>query len=523
MTSEYVDGPRSASRTGPKNAAPWRKLVAFAMVSIMVVSAFALIAPRASNKAAAPVEQPAQTEHSGTLRSISYEVSNIGWSWIKPSDYSKLGRCDHTVPGINQWYDMRINYSDTRIHDSYPYVIAYNGYSDNLVNQASYKYLTADWTTHMFYQLKVDAENITELSTGVGGDPWIVPIMLPGGTSQDGGWVNMSLYVNYLKDQEYTDIKAGTHYANTFYGVDAANFTAYWKGQTNDGWLAEIQGHWDFSRRAAHKFLGLPGTGDLVTEYNAVGSANIAWKWRAEWFADGDVGCLLDIYAAYDFHMITGNSPGSIIYVKLDTLNSTQDKIALWFYSVSWGAEYLLMRYLEEVGIEHNFQPSREDWYLNGTFGPVNGDIHERMTTDYHATAWKDPDAYNNPTWMIEPQHSDYTADAPGDIYASKFDPYYWTYYGASWRPTRMCYAPGVSAYGKGVHYWQSPMDWNLSADQSLVIKLPSSTRLGHRAVLEHELQQSSRCRDGDTVERRKRRVRAGSRVSGDAVQHDLL
>jgi hypothetical protein len=461
----------------------WKKYIAFAMVAIMVVSAFVMVAPNFSKKTLAPEDDSARSEVNGAVRSVSYEISNMGWTWLKPTDYSKLGRSNHSNPGINQWYVPRnTNYNDTIIHNSYPYVIAYNGYSGFLASQAKYKYLTASWTTHMFYQLKIDAENITLLATGPQKDPGIVPIFHTGADpdADDGGWVNMSLYQNYLTDQEVADIKAGVHYANTFYGVSASEYTTIWKAAQypNDGWFSEIQGHWDFSRRAAHKFLGLPGVGNLVTEYNVVGDVAMATNWENQWIADGDIGMPLDIYATYDYSILTGNGPVTI-WIKLDTFNSTADKIALWMWSQTWGAEYLFERYLQNAGIYKNLMPSREDWYLNGTFCPANGDIHERMTTTYHMTAWKDTAAYNNPTWMLEPQHADYTAERLTDVYISEFDPYYWTYYADTWRPTRLCYAPGVSAYGARVHYWQTPMNWNLTSDESLKIVLPSATTMG--------------------------------------------
>jgi hypothetical protein len=137
------------------------------------------------------------------------------------------------------------------------------------------------------------------------------------------------------------------------------------------------------------------------------------------------------------------------------------------------------LSYLEAVGIEKNLMPSREDWNLNFTLSPTNGDMHERMTSTYHMTAWKDTAAYNNPAWMIEPQHCDYTAERLTDVYMSKFDPYYWTYYSDAWRPLRLNYAPGQANYGKLVHYWQTPMNWNLTSDETLIIKLPSPTAAG--------------------------------------------
>ncbi len=480
-TSIESAGPRSSAHPETKGKS-WSRFVAVAVVAVMVVSTIAVFSVDISDRTLTPEEdQTVDTEVGGTARNVVFEVSHIGESYLKPTDYSKLGRSDHSMPGVNQWYAARnAYYNDTIVHNSWPYVVAVNHYSSMLASQAKYRYLTSSWTTHMFFQLKVDAENISGLATGAQKDPWIVPIFHTGTDpdADDGGWVNMSLYQNYLTDQEFADIKAGTHYANTFYGVPAAEYASIWRYFPNDGYFSEIQGHWDFSRRAAHKFLGLPGTGSLITEYNAVGNVAIATSWENQWIADGDVGGPLDTYTAYDYSLLTGNGPVSI-WVKLDAMNSTADKIALWFWSHTWGAEFLFERYLDVVGIERNFMQEREDWYLNGTFSPLNGDIHERMTTMYHMTAWSDKQSYNNPTWMLEPQHIDYTAERLTDIYISLFDPYYWTYYADSYRPTRMCYTPGVSAYGQRIHYWNTPMTWILTADQTLKIKLPSASQNG--------------------------------------------
>jgi hypothetical protein len=478
-TSIDSAGPRSSAHPETKGKS-WSRFLAFAVVAIMVASSFVVISSIPSEEASTPgKDKDVSAEVNGAVKKIGYEISHIGDSYLKPTDYSKLGRSDHTQPGINQWYNARgTYYGEAIVHNSWPYVVSYNPYSGFLASPAKYNYLTTSWITTSFYQLKVDAENITGLATGVNQDPWIVPIMWSGGQALDGGWVNMSLYQTYLTDQEVADIKGGLHYANTFYGVNGTDYANQWGWTYNDGWFSEIQGHWDFSRRAAHKFLGLPGTGDLRTEFTAVGATAIASKWRAEWIADGDMGMPLDTYAAYDYSLLTGNGPVSV-WIKLDAANTTADKIALWMWSQTWGGEILFERYLEKVGIERNLMPYREDWSLNGTFSPINGDIHERMATTYHMTAWNDKQAYNNPTWMLEPQHVDYTADRLTDIYISQFDPYYWTYYADSYRPTRMCYSPGVSAYGQRVHYWQTPMSWNLTASETLKIQLPSSSQNG--------------------------------------------
>jgi hypothetical protein len=447
---------------------------------VLMVASTAVVANSFSHSNTVPDlkhSQKADAEVNGAVRSLKYEISRLGESYLKPTDYSMLGRSDHTQLGINQWYVQR-GLDNAIIHDSWPYVLAWDPNPDQVIVPPTNP--LASWIVSTFYQLKVDAENITELATGVQNDPWIVPILHTGADpdADDGGWVNMSLYQSFVTAQEFSDIKSGKHYANTFFGVPAPDYKGEWGGLNNDGWFTEIQGHWDFSRRAAHKFLGLPGTGDLVAEFNAVGATAVATSWENEWIADGDVHGPLDIYTAYEFSLKTGNGPVTM-WLKLDSDNSTSDKIALWMWSQTWGAEFLFERYLDKVGVERSLIPMREDWYLNGTLCPANGDIHERMTTTYHVTAWNDKQAYNNPTWMLEPQHMDILPDRLGDGYISKFDPYAWVYYGSDYKPTRLCLAPGVSKYGQQVRYWQTPMNWNLATDESLTIILPSSTQNG--------------------------------------------
>lgn len=452
-----------------KNVAHWKKYVAIATVVIMVTSAFVLLLPNTSKKVLVPVdESPAKSEVGGATRKIAYEVSRIGESYMKPTDYSKLGRHDHNVIGVNDWFASRLTiYNDTIVRNNYPCIVAYTPYSDRLDKPP--KYDLASWTIHSYYQLKVNAENLTELATGANKDPWILPIM--GAVANDGGWVNMSMYLTYMTPTEFNDVQTGTHYANTFYGVDPANMTAYFKNIADDGWFAEIQGHFEFNRNACQKFLGLTGA-DLVAAFNAVGADNIAWKWRTEWINDGDINKPLDIWAAYDYSILAGNAPGPYVHIKLDTDNSDANKISLWLWSQSWGAEVLYARYLDKVGVNHNLKSWGEDWYLNGTLSPTNGDIQERLTGAYHITSWKDPD-YFVTTWMLEPQHDDYTRDTLAHLlYKSEYDRYYWGYYGSAYQPTRMGWLPGQEFYGQRVHYWNTPMNWNLTADQSLVIKL---------------------------------------------------
>ena len=456
------------------------RYLAVAVVAIMVASAFVAVSPSLSKSpkgvSAPDEEQSAEIEIGGT-RSIKYEMFDVGESYLKPTDYSKLGRHDHSQSGINSWFPVRnTNYNDTVIHSSYPYVVSYDPYSGSL-STSQPKYNKASWTTHSFYTLKIDAENITSLATGTGAgaaDPMLLPIMEPGGETLAGGWVNMSMYFTYLTTQEFADIATtGNHYANTVYGVVPSDFNTFWyKPYADDGWLMEAQGHFDFNRLAAMKFLGLAGSANLINDFNARGAAAIAADWRQEWINDSDAGKPLDILCAYDYSLFSGNGPVYVV-VKLDAAASTPSKLAIWFWSCTWGAEAMFMsRLMWATGITEELQPYMEDWYLNGTFAPTMGDLNSKMTTAYHMTMWKDPDFWN-PAWIIEPQNMDYTADNGGDPYVSYFDSYFCSYYGNTYKPLRKNWIPGQRYWGTDVHFWTSPMTWNLDQYESLTVKLP--------------------------------------------------
>jgi len=445
-----------------------------AVVAIMVASAFAIISFDASEKTLVPDDENEKNAKSqlGGTRKITYQIYDIGESYLKPTDYNKLGRHDHSKSGINSWYVPRGSYyNDTVIRDSYPYVVSYVPYSSYLPGPTVYN--KTKWVTQSFYALKMDAENITSIATGTGAgpaDPWILPIMAGGASPQllPGGNVTMSMYFTYLTSTEYADVAAGTHYANSYYGVDTVAFQEWSKFYIDDGWLTETQGVFDFDTNAAKKFLGLVGSGNLITDFDAKGASAISDAWEAEWIEDGDAGRILDTYAKYDYSILSGNGP-VFITVKLDP-TSTSSKLVVRFWSLTWGAEALYTNYLWKTGITEELQPYMEDWYLNGSFTPVMGDIHSKMTAVQHLTAWKDPDYFIG-GWMFEPQNMDYVYSDSG--YISYFNNYSVGSYGSTYKPLRKCWVPGQEFYGADVGFWSTPMNWNLDQYESLSIQLP--------------------------------------------------
>jgi len=107
--------------------------------------------------------------------------------------------------------------------------------------------------------------------------------------------MNISWYSTYLETWEMNAIRAGTHYANTFYGVPTASTP---RGSADDGYWHELQGILTFNRPAASKILGLAGAGDLRPQWTA-SEATIEANWFNDWLDEG--GTIYDTYTAYDY------------------------------------------------------------------------------------------------------------------------------------------------------------------------------------------------------------------------------
>jgi len=56
--------------------------------------------------------------------------------------------------------------------------------------------------------------------------------------------------------------------------------------------------------------------------------------------------------------------------LSIDSTNSTADNLVIRFWSVSWGNEALLIRYMEAANVQRHWQGWPDDWYLNITIGP---------------------------------------------------------------------------------------------------------------------------------------------------------
>ena len=454
----------------------------------MVASAFVMLA----SVAKAPASTPADDMPARTLageREVSFTISNIGESYLKDSRDVDGARGLHSAtPGLSEWWWSRlINYSDTVAHDSYPYYVAYQPESSN----NNYNKVThLPYGTYGFYRLAIEARNLTTVATGPGKDPLYIPILGSGGIGMDGGTVKLKWHFTYLTTNDKDRMVAGTHYANTYYGVVASVLAPFDSPQyPNDGWYVEQTGTAEFDRLAAAKFLGLenPVT-SLIDQFNTANTPTVPGaqgplnqSWWENYLSDGrnagpggnPPAGAYNIFACYDYDINSG--PSRNYFLKVDPDLSTPSKLVLRIWGCVWGTEYLMLRYLDVQGLQPNFIASPEDWYFNATITTTGADIESRMSAVYHMTTWKDTNWWG-PAYMLEAQHVDY--NDLGDGWTSRFFDY--MAYSTSWRPTRAQYEPGTNNFGVEAAYVTTPTLWNLASNERLVVKLPTGPHMGY-------------------------------------------
>lgn len=458
--------------SGMPQGAPWKKVLAMAMVAIMVATAFVMLAPVAKPPASAPVEEtPAHTQAPGA-REVTYTISNIGESYLKDSRDVDGARGNHgSTPGLSEWWFKRkAAYSDTVVHNSTPYSIAYNPES-SLNNYNGVTHLS--FGTYSFFRLTIDAKNITTVATGPNKDPLFLPVL--GSLASDGGTVRLNWHFTYLTSSDVTAMLAGTSYVNTYYGVTPSALSPLGNpSYANDGWYYEHSGTMSLDRAAAQKILGLPGSADLRTDFttaNTAGALNNSF--RLHYWNEGSPDQIYDTKASYDYSINTG--PSNCYFLKLDP-SSTPDLLVVRVWGYTWGMDALMIsRYMEVAGLDVNFQGWPEDWYFNATISSNGADIYNRMTVAYHMTTWKDS-TWWGPCYELGAQHDDYN-DYDGPYWLSRFTPYM-AYRG--YTPLKTQWEPGTNNIGANVAFWVTPRLWNLATGEKLILKLPTQAMMGY-------------------------------------------
>ena len=434
------------------------EFMALAVIGVMVLTGFAVLGPVGPN--GGPAQDPEdKTQTAKTLvgsREATYSIDHMFELYQKSHDPADLGRWNGTM-GLNEWWQLKEGmYQQYQARLEFPFVLVYPQYSASMSQGPS--------TISTWYRMTIDAKNITEIADGPNLDPIFTPVLGPVDTP--GAYMNISWYGTYLETWEVAAIKAGTHYANTYYGVPA-NVTppTTW----DDGEFHELQGKLTFNRAAAAKILNLTEADDLRTQF-ATSDNNTTAAWRNNWVVEGGPGAggTYDTWSGYGF-------PLDILWLELSLdPASTADNLVLRFWSVSWGNEFLLTRYMEAANVLRYWQGWPDDWYLNITIGPDGGDVHSRAVMGYHMYATKD--TLNNINgWALEARHIDKYGNSGSHIgYPSPYNPYDPKQTAA----THTTWAPFTPNFGRPEMYLRPPLHWNLTAGERIVVKLPASKSL---------------------------------------------
>jgi len=433
--------------------------MAVAVVGIMVITGFAVLGQTVLKSAPAPAadEQPEPAKILAGNREATYTIDHMFELYQKSHDPADIGRWNGTL-GLNEWWPLRGTlYQQYQARTSYPFVLVFDPYSAMTTPDIDMGNSISTW-----YRITVDAKNLTEIADGPSLDPIFTPVLGP--TDTPGAYMNISWYSTYLETWELDAIWAGTHYANTYYGVPYGTTP---KAAIDDGFIHELQGTLTFNRAAAAKILGLTGAGDLPTEF-AANDAAITSAWYSNWVAEGSRGGAYDIRTAYDFDLAI-----QWLELSLDPA-STADDLVLRFWSMSWGNEILLTRYMEAANVIRYWQGWPDDWYLNITSGPDGGSVQSRAVMGYHMYATKD--TLNNINgWALEARHIDKYGNSGSHIgYPSPYNPYDPKQTAA----THTTWAPFTPNFGRPEMYLRPPLHWNLTAGERIVVKLPASKSL---------------------------------------------
>ncbi len=456
----------------------WKKVLAFAVVAIMVATAFAALAPALRADHTKVAQNPNVSASAIGAREVSYTLDHMFESYTKVSAVQS----SHSGPaGINTWwYNRCATYGDVVIRDHFPYVIGYGPYSAE-IPAAGVSIPMMKYGLYGMYRTTIDARNLTTIGTGPGKEAAFFPILYPSwteGLNMNGGYMNLSYYLTYCTVADEVAATSGTSYQYNYYGAYGKDFN-FGGSLADDGWYIEFQGKSDFNRAAAKKFLGLTGSASLITQFNDnntgvnVGKMNntLANWWTNDGSNTGDN----DTFASYDYSL--DYSPLKV-FLKVDTALSTPDHLHLRMYAIVWGIENLMNRYLDRIGVMSSLVTSPEDWYLNVSLTPEGGNVFSRYVSCYNIMAWKDP-GYFSASWQIDTVHMDYAPnsaihDGTPPKWTSRYNQYYATKsYG---KPTYTEWTAGTLAYGTGVAYWYPPMCWNLTAGEKLQVKLPSAS-----------------------------------------------
>ncbi|MEM4262984.1 MAG: hypothetical protein QXY98_04535, partial [Thermoplasmata archaeon] len=340
------------------------RFLALFLVCVMVISSLAMVLP---GIVASPVGKvPVVTTANNGQREVHYNFSDFfhmtfqDWNWNRSGGvtFETAGWHESDPSGniyhdrMPTWYILREpNYGEYIYRETYPHIWYYNPYSTQTTPDVS-----VGWIAYAPLKFNVWARNVTDCNTRT--DAIFVPDFDNDPGRPNGGWINASFYMTYAGVNEYATMRSQTTYKNHWF---------YWLyGQEtkptaqDDGYWCQLMGKINYSRQAAMSYLGWDGTGDVRTWFTTNDESVLEGLWFDDWMAEGSEGGAYDVYTAYDY-------PNDIrlLSLKLDSQNSTTNTLSILVYSLSWGMDALIVRYLEAANVLKNgFQGWMEDMNL---------------------------------------------------------------------------------------------------------------------------------------------------------------
>jgi hypothetical protein len=201
-----------------------------------------------------------------------------------------LGRTNQSIMGVNDWLNTSAGnsyrssgYSEMTLRNNYPYIFYWNPAPTGKLVPT----LPVGLATWAPFRLSAVVKNDTVLRTGYQDSQRNVPFVPywnhTAQANAKGGYINVSLYGSYMTTNDVTQLRAGSHFGNWFYGMPATTTPA---GTTNDGYYFELHGRIDFSREALITFLNWSGVGDARAWFNStkgVAQTSGLQKWWRAW------------------------------------------------------------------------------------------------------------------------------------------------------------------------------------------------------------------------------------------------
>jgi len=512
MTNEQAIGasnlPTIDRGTDSRTKMSRKRFLAFIMVGIMIVSAVSMIGPGLlGNNGQNDDDQSAQASWAPAgAREAIYKIDHLFENYMKdqnwtidqhggagavnqnahPAQERYLGHHSQSMMGVNEWLNTSLGaspreatYGEGTLRNNYPYIF----YS--VASQKS-DTLKAGLYTWAPFRLTAVVKNETALHTGSGGltlgaadtaNVPFIPFMNRSISGTDyqgnpygvvrGGYVNISMYGDYMTAAEMDDLNAGLHFGNWFYGMPAGETL---DGGSNEGYFYELHGTVELSRYALTTFLNwtpgkhsrdrkgdqaaLDSTDARIWFAAEKGALTKMWKdWILENYSQTPVfkkgnapywGHLVNngnIYTCYEYDMIGGGDLH--VSLRLDPNNGTgMNSLAIRFYITGWGPDAAHIRMIEASGLAGSVGKVgvglwqnrgtminyAEDVYVNATIRESMANASFREVVTYSMVGWEDPsETVWNSGYMIElGAHYDYIVNVIGsqDTYPSPMNKY---------------------------------------------------------------------------------------------------